>query len=64
MMMWLNMDRRLLGEMLLKIARRPADRPGPEAPSRGGQGLTSFGVVQSLPPDEIATAWKTRWIKL
>ena len=64
MMMWLNMDRKLLGEMLLKIAGKRADGPAPEPLSRGKKKSTSSRLAPSLPSDKIATGWKTRWMKL
>ena len=64
MMMWLDMDRRFLGELLLTIARKGAERQASETRSSGAGASFSCKLKDNHARDDIPTASKTRWIKL
>lgn len=63
MMMWLDMDRRFLGELLLTIARKGAERQAPETRSSGAGASSSYKPEHNSARDDIPTASKARWIK-
>ena len=64
MMMWLNMDRRFLGELLLTIAQRRAERRDAETRSPEAGTSCSFKLEHNKPRDTIATASKARRIQV